>query len=208
MHHSSKNQYLVGCEGNPQHHQQSNAVCVPHMYDTCVQQEVAALSAASSRYQAQLEGLQTLLVNKVSQCSRLEKELRETSKQLRQVEAAAAADQAAMAQQLQQLSDGAAGLQEALAAGRQREQQLEAQLAATRAKVRTGPQLTAHSCLCWFGGPGLHVVLPHDRPRSCQSDPARCCCLVTVCLSCCAPAGASVGSTGGGCSSPAAAQAG
>lgn len=101
-----------------------------------MQQEVAGLSAASSRYQAQLEGLQTILVAKVSQCSRLEKELRDTSKQLRQVEAAAAADQAAMAQQLQQLSDGAAGLQDAVAAGRQREQHLEAQLAATRSKVR------------------------------------------------------------------------
>lgn len=162
---SSKKQCLVGCEGNPQHHQQSHAARV----HTCVQQEVAALSAASSHYQAQLEGLQTILVTKVSQCSRLEKELRETSKQLRQVEAAAAADHAAMAQQLQQLSDGAAGLQEALAAGRQREQQLEAQLAATRAKVRAHltvlmsllvwrPWLAC--CVASWPPPAVKVTLP------------------------------------------------
>jgi septal ring factor EnvC (AmiA/AmiB activator) len=127
------------------------------VHPACVQAEVAALSAASSRYQAQIEGLQTLLVTKVSQCSRLEKELRDASKQLRQVEAASAADQAAMAVQLQQLSDGAAGLQEVVAAGRQREQQLEAQLAATRAKVRAAPadtadavsaDLTTLACIC------------------------------------------------------------
>lgn len=71
----------------------------------------------------------------MAQCNRLDKEVKELSKQLRQAEAAAAADTQALGQQLAALSDRVAGLLDDLAGSRQREQQLEVQLAATRAKV-------------------------------------------------------------------------
>lgn len=104
------------------------------------EQEVAGLVAANSRLQTQLEGLQTILVTRVSQANRLTQELKDATKQLRQAEAAAVSDHAVLQQQLEQLSEKVLGLQDALAAGKQREQQLEAQLAATRGKVRAGLQ--------------------------------------------------------------------
>jgi predicted RNase H-like nuclease (RuvC/YqgF family) len=97
------------------------------------EQEVAGLAAANSRLQTQLEGLQTILVTRVSQANRLTQELKDATKQLRQAEAAAGSDHAVL-----QLSERVLGLQDALAAGKQREQQLETQLAATRGKVRAG----------------------------------------------------------------------
>lgn len=99
------------------------------------EQEVASLSAAVKSYEAQIDGLQTILVAKVSQCNRLASEVKDICKQLRQAEAAAASDHAAMNQQLEQLSDRVAELEDDLADEQQREQQLEAQLAATTAKV-------------------------------------------------------------------------
>jgi predicted nucleic acid-binding Zn-ribbon protein len=99
------------------------------------EQEVASLSAAVKSYEAHIDGLQTILVAKVSQCNRLAGEVKDICKQLRQAEAAAASDHASMSQQLQQLSDRVAELEDDLADEQQREQQLEVQLAATRAKV-------------------------------------------------------------------------
>lgn len=106
------------------------------------EQEVAGLVAANSRLETQLSGLQTILVTKVAQCSRLAQELKDSSRQLRQAEAAAVSDQAVLQQQLEQLSDKVLGLQDALTAGKQREQQLEMQLAATRGKVRQRVQVS------------------------------------------------------------------
>lgn len=56
-------------------------------------------------------------------------------KSLRVTEAAAVADRSSLEQQLSQLSVRLVGMQKALAASQQREQQLEGQLVATRAKV-------------------------------------------------------------------------
>jgi chromosome segregation ATPase len=117
-------------------------VCHPCLQDELREreQEVAGLVAANSRLETQLEGLQTILVTRVSQANRLTQELKDVTKQLRHADAAAVSDHAVLQQQLEQLSEKVLGLQDALAAGKQREQQLEAQLAATRGKVRPGLQ--------------------------------------------------------------------
>jgi multidrug efflux pump subunit AcrA (membrane-fusion protein) len=62
-----------------------------------------------------------------------------------------------MGQQLSQLSDRVAELQAALAAGKQREQQLEAQLGATRAKVRSGIVLSGLSFKLEFAEHAEHA---------------------------------------------------
>jgi len=111
--------------------------CIEHWQEELRErdQEVAGLAAANSRYDTQIAGLQTLLVTKVAQCNRLDKEVKELSKQLRQAEAAAAAGTQTRGQQLAALSDRVAGLQDELACSQRREQQLEVQVVATRAKV-------------------------------------------------------------------------
>lgn len=102
------------------------------------EQQVSSLTADSSCLEVQLEGLQTILVTKVSQCNRLGKELKEAHRELKQAEAAAAADQLALGQQLEQLRENVVQLEDALAASQEREQQAAMQLAATRAKVSCG----------------------------------------------------------------------
>jgi septal ring factor EnvC (AmiA/AmiB activator) len=102
------------------------------------EQEVASLTAAVKSYEAQFDGLQTILIAKVSQCNRLAGEVKDICKQLRQAEVAAASDHASMTHQLEQLSDRVAELEDDLAEEKQRGEQLEVQLAATSAKVCTG----------------------------------------------------------------------
>lgn len=99
------------------------------------EQEVASLSMTVKQYELQIDGLQTILSAKVCQCNRVATELKDVSKQLRQSEAAAVSEHAAMTLQIQQLSEEVTEAQEDLADGVKREQQLQAQLAATRAKV-------------------------------------------------------------------------
>jgi hypothetical protein len=115
------------------------------------EQEVASLTAATRQADIQLEGLHTILVTKLAQCARLDKELKEARQQARQAEATAAAEVAAARQVAEQAGEQVAGrvagLQEALGVAQQREAVLEGQLLATRRKVGTSGLLCGLLCV-------------------------------------------------------------
>lgn len=97
---------------------------------------MSELTATNSRLGDQLHGLQTLLSTKAAQARRMDMEAKQLAKQLKQAEAAAAADQQELNVQLGQLSERAVELQGEVAAGQAREQALQHQLVMARDKVR------------------------------------------------------------------------
>jgi hypothetical protein len=103
--------------------------------DAAAARRVNELAAANSRLEAHLHGLQTLVSAKTAQANRLCGEVKQLAKQLRQAEAAAAADLGQVRAQLSHSSERAAQLEAALLAAQLREQHLQAQLLGARSKL-------------------------------------------------------------------------
>lgn len=97
--------------------------------------QIKELTAAASRIEGQLHGLQTVLAAKTCTCNRLETEMSKVDRQLKQVQAAAAADAEGYKQQLGVLSERVLQLEEQQSVSEHKEQQLMVEASALRAKV-------------------------------------------------------------------------